>query len=515
MRLRARNLTRGSIIVVTLWSSLMLRVFSLVVSPVHMKDVGSPRELESSTATSQASGLDLSSLDAKMQEIEDSLQEMDISGSATPTPAVAVSPEDDDEDSDSEDEDEGGMSQGHLLFAWLYIVRVCVCAIDAGMRIGARALYGYEARSDKELTFGQGDALQVITKTPDNNWWDGFHSGRRGFIPVAYVEITELKTSPSPPPPPLSPSSSAAVLSALPVPAPPQRKSSIPIPAEEEAALKLQPSIMEEDEGEAAEQEELPPHQDPLDVDKPEETEPSSPPPSLQVTNEQPEEATTLLKSPSDVTSPSTNFPVKSVRSLTKQFQEPEPPSQQPKVLVEPHTHRRHGSDQFKVISEPPPGSVSPPRSASGGSRVGMLSSTFNKKVAIATAPPPPTRPKPPSLVHVVPTSPTAEVFPLRQHPTATGVPGVSPLQQAAHQSLHKPAVLGKKPAAQALKTAGNRKSGSIKGKKKDGGKDKEKNKSSKPVLTPKPAAFVATPEEIQAQLQAARAKRKHNEDKL
>lgn len=63
----------------------------------------SPRDQDSST-TSQTSGLDLSSLDAKMQEIEDSLH--DLSESATPTPGGQD--EDDDDDSDSEDEDEGG-----------------------------------------------------------------------------------------------------------------------------------------------------------------------------------------------------------------------------------------------------------------------------------------------------------------------------------------------------------------------------------------------------------------------
>ena len=64
--------------------------------------MSSPQELESST-TSHTSGVDLSSLDAKMQEIEDSLQEMDLA-----TPTSTVPPEEEEEDSDSEDEDEGG-----------------------------------------------------------------------------------------------------------------------------------------------------------------------------------------------------------------------------------------------------------------------------------------------------------------------------------------------------------------------------------------------------------------------
>lgn len=378
------------------------------------------------------------------------------------------------------------------------------------MRIGARAVYDYEARSDKELTFEHGDALQVITKTPDNNWWDGFHNGRRGFIPVAYVEITELKTSPSPPPPQLPSAAVAApAFPSLPVPAPPERKSSIPNPADAEPSSKpSQPSIEEEPEDTEVALDVVPDPDEKLE--EPESS--SSSPPSVTVSKEEPPQE--AVKSPSDVTSPTTTkFPVKSVRSLTKQFQEPEPA--QPKVLVEPHTHRRHGSDHFKATTTSESRAetcVSPPRSGSTGSKVSALSSNFTKKVALA-APPPPIRPKPPALAHPAPSSPAETVggvFPLMQHPGAVGLPGVSPLQRAAHQSQHKPPVLGKKPATQASKPPSKVKS---KLKKKDSLKEKE-DKGSKSVVTQKPG-FAATPQEIQAQLQAARAKRKQSEDKL
>lgn len=58
--------------------------------------------------------------------------------------------------------------------------------------IPAMALHDYNARSDKELTFKRGDLLQVIEKTSDGNWWDGFIGRKHGYIPVAYVEIIEL-----------------------------------------------------------------------------------------------------------------------------------------------------------------------------------------------------------------------------------------------------------------------------------------------------------------------------------
>ena len=380
--------------------------------------------------------------------------------------------------------------------------------VDAGMRIGARALYDYTARSDKELSFGRGDTLQVITKTPDNNWWDGFHSGRRGFIPVAYVEITELKTSRSPSPAveaaavpePTSPVPSS---SAMLVPAPPLRKSSIPVsPAEGDTGTKVsevpsQPPISEqEEENSMCEESQL----DSTSVS----------PPAVLVTNENAEEGAT---SPTEVTSPTVSVPAKKVRSLTMQFQEPEP---QPKVLVEPHTHRRHGSDHFKTTSD----SKEPhPRSASGGNKVSMLSSTFESK-AVSTGPPPPVRPKP-TISHP-PTSPAAspagsDVFPLVQHGSA-GLPGVSPLQRAAHQGQHiapKPAILGKKPLPPAVAKAGAKtKASSVRVKKKDSLKEKDKS-SSKPAPNPKPpGGFAATPAEIQAELQA-RAKRRQSEDKL
>lgn len=395
------------------------------------------------------------------------------------------------------------------------------------MRIGARALYGYAARSDKELTFNRGDALQVITKTPDNNWWDGFHSGRRGFIPVAYVEITELKTSPSPLPPATDvaavlPSSPMTVAppTVLAVPAPPQRKSSIPVTEMEPGSSKPneiphQPSIEEEagEEGEGTVSTEQTVGAAELTSDENAVVavdDPGSPPP-LTVTKD--DESTGDVKSPTEVTSPKANFPVKSVRSLTMQFQDPDPvqqqQQQQSRVLVEPHshTHRRHGSDNYKVTTSS--SETKEVRSPSAGSKVSMLSSTFENKV-VPAGPPPPIRPKPPpSAAHSAPAS-TTEVgggaFPLMPHGTV-GLTGVSPLQRVAHHSQHvqKPA-LGKKPGSQAITKPPAKGKAGGKLKKKDSLKDK----SGKPAPNPKPTAgFVATPAEIQAELQARALKRK------
>lgn len=388
------------------------------------------------------------------------------------------------------------------------------------MRIGARALYDYVARSDKELTFNRGDALQVITKTPDNNWWDGFHSGRRGFIPVAYVEITELKTSPSPPavvaiPADLTSTPSPSTLS---VPAPPQRKSSIPIPTETEHASKIsetpnQPSILEDTGKEEVQEQVQDMATDAISTGEDVGTavDSISAPATIDIREDH---APVELKSPTEVTSPTTstataNFPVKSVQSLTKQFQDPEP---QQKVLVEPHSHRRMGSD-VKVPPDSKESYMPPPRSASSGNKVSMLSSTFESKAA---APAPPTiRPKPPPPAHPAPTSPAGQaavavgsVFPIMSH----NVPSASPLQKAVHQSQQsvgqKPLILRKKPTP-AVSKPSKGKSGSIK--KKDSLKEDKKDRGPKPPPNPKPG-FGASPAELKAELEA-RVRRKQSED--
>ena len=69
--------------------------------------------------------------------------------------------------------------------------------------MSARALYDYTGRDHRELSFKRGDIVEVIKKTPDGHWWDGLCGNKRGFIPVAYVEIAEFQpTSLLPPPPP-------------------------------------------------------------------------------------------------------------------------------------------------------------------------------------------------------------------------------------------------------------------------------------------------------------------------
>ena len=65
-----------------------------------------------------------------------------------------------------------------------------------------KAIYNYAARNQKELSFSAGEILQVTEKTGDGNWWDGFSGGQRGYIPVTYVEIMEVRSTLKSPLPP-------------------------------------------------------------------------------------------------------------------------------------------------------------------------------------------------------------------------------------------------------------------------------------------------------------------------
>ena len=58
-----------------------------------------------------------------------------------------------------------------------------------------KAIYNYTARNEKELSFSAGDILQVTEKSSDGSWWDGFHNSKRGYIPVTYVEIVEVRST--------------------------------------------------------------------------------------------------------------------------------------------------------------------------------------------------------------------------------------------------------------------------------------------------------------------------------
>jgi hypothetical protein len=328
-------------------------------------DIQPPQGLSSQVSTVSVTG-DINLLNQTLQDIEMSIEEMKRPTSTDMTPVKEE--EDDDSDSDDEDDDD-----------------------DEEMpTITARALYDYTARTEKEISFNKGDILEIIDKTRDGNWFDGVRNGKRGYIPVKYVEISEVPTAPEQPSPVVQPITTAAAVNVA-VPPVPERKSSIKAEeispqtiAKDEQVVKMS-SVDEEESNDSLEVKKV------GDVVKSEVT-PVEEPPVAAVDE-----------------SPKRRVPVKTgaVSKLTQQFQQPPPqPAPPSRVLVGPHktSHVRNPSgDQNKVSQD------IPPRSNSSG----------NKPRPVYTAPP--TKPKPMD-------TPTASPFPLMSHDTHVSA---SPLQKA------------------------------------------------------------------------------------
>lgn len=354
------------------------------------------------------------------------------------------------------------------------------------LKIEAVALHDYTARSDKELSFKRGDSLQVIEKTPDNNWWDGFVGEKRGFIPVAYIEILELKPTPTP--------------SALPVPPrAPARKSSMPQELEEAAPSKppTESTILEEHPLEAAI---LTPSPDEgeREANKTPEVKvesPGVPEPPVKRDETPPPVTSPKHQSTPEVKKPPPPQKSGAVKAITSRFQETQ---QQPRVLVEPR-HRRQHSDH----------------------KVGMMTSQFETKAAAAAAPPP-IKPKP---LHIPPSPSETHpqgAFPIMAHPKPGSLPSASPLQQIALQSQvgqkPPPPQAGQKPA-QLRKPAPSKPTKSSFRGKKDKGKGEEKAITkppppAKPVPPPGMGSLRDRTAELNAEFQAkALARRRQAEE--
>lgn len=51
----------------------------------------------------------------------------------------------------------------------------------------ARALYDYDATTEDELTFREGDVITILQKDPAG-WWEGELNGQKGWVPANYVQ---------------------------------------------------------------------------------------------------------------------------------------------------------------------------------------------------------------------------------------------------------------------------------------------------------------------------------------
>lgn len=329
------------------------------------------------------------------------------------------------------------------------------------MTISAKALYDYKARTEKELTFSKGDMLDVIDKTQDGNWWDGFHGGKRGYIPVKYVEISELQ----------------------PTPVPPQRKSSMNTGKEDSDSGPTSPSLpaVQETSPEAPPAGPAPQEGDTTQSDPKPEVKP------VPADTSKPEgAATTGGGSPkhTPVESPKRKKPTVPVKAgavskLTQQFQHPQQPAPPPpsqRVLVGPHktTHVRNPSaDMGKGTTTAPTEGGTPVRSNSSGSKPPI------KPPLVA---PRPAKPDPPPAA--------VSPFPLMSHDSHTS----SPLQKAHLQGqVPKPQTTPSHPAP--VKKSGVFRSS---------GKRDKPPLPSKPPAPAKPTGSV----QLQAELSAAVTRR-------
>lgn len=323
------------------------------------------------------------------------------------------------------------------------------------MTITAKALYDYCARNEKELSFMKGCSLEVVEKTLDGNWWDGYYEGKRGYIPVSYVEIAELQS----------------------VPVPPARKSSMQPNKESSSDLTATPTTLEEVSEVISEtmptEDNITPEVKTVSSVKKDTVVPPA------VTSEPPPTQGGVAK-PS--TKPSSIMPGK-VSKLTEKFQSPThttttPPAaqQQPaRVLFNPH--RRNPSADLSSGKQPSSEGLT--RSGSGGSK--------HK--------PPPVRPKPEKET-ITTTNVGGSPFPLMSHDTGASA---SPLQQAHLQQVVGSGI--KKPAP--IMKRGSRTTGSSKK------KGEKPPLASKPAPPTKPGGNV----DLQAELAAATRRRKQDEE--
>lgn len=54
----------------------------------------------------------------------------------------------------------------------------------------AKALYAYDAASGDELSFAEGDSLQIVDST-DPSWWKAEKGGVIAVVPATYLELSQ------------------------------------------------------------------------------------------------------------------------------------------------------------------------------------------------------------------------------------------------------------------------------------------------------------------------------------
>jgi len=78
----------------------------------------------------------------------------------------------------------------HLLYVY-----VCITGMANGRQPCAEALYDFEAESDGEISFLEGDVIQLVSQV-DENWYEGTAHGHTGYFPINYVKVLVALPSP-------------------------------------------------------------------------------------------------------------------------------------------------------------------------------------------------------------------------------------------------------------------------------------------------------------------------------
>ena len=350
--------------------------------------------------------------------------------------------EDDETDSDTDDDDDDGVINSVHIYCYIhYFLLVTTMTV--------KAIYNYTARNQKELSFAAGEILQVTEKTSDGNWWDGFHDDKRGYIPVTYVEIMELRTT-------------------LKSPLPPERRSSTQIGAETPEATQEANEVegaVPNKQVEFVRQQSAPPlSPSPTDRDASPQPEPFSSPTHLPLSPTRaapsiptvPEESLSQPRVDSPESTSTFKPPGVNVQSATLPSRSKDVPAPAAPKMPTTTGNVKNKMAQFLSSSQPQPVAPSdtPARPPSPGHRrmksegssleyrsVKQLTQAYNPGTTEKGReyPPPPTRPKPRPSAELTRNKEVLEHainFPIMPH---TGVTQVSPLQQKLFSAQTEP----------------------------------------------------------------------------
>ena len=75
------------------------------------------------------------------------------------------------------------------------IVVLSVAGVANSRQPCAEALYDFDAENDSEVSFVEGEIIQLISQV-DENWFEGTVRGQTGYFPINYVKVLVALPSP-------------------------------------------------------------------------------------------------------------------------------------------------------------------------------------------------------------------------------------------------------------------------------------------------------------------------------